>query len=308
MARTAWIFPGQGSQYVGMGKALYECNEDVRSVFDRAEQLLGIPLRQFTFEGPEETLKQTQYAQLAIFVFSVALSKVLGSMGLAPDMVAGHSLGEYSALTASGALTFDDALCLVRDRANSMQHACETNPGTMCAILGLDEHAVKEVCSGITDGIVDLANVNSPTQIVISGEHEAVRTAADEAKRRGAKRTVPLHVSGAFHSRLMRPAAERFEPSVTAVSISRPASSFFPNVSAVLTEDPWQIRDNLLAQVCSPVRWQSTIERMCGLGADTFIEVGPGNVLTGLLKRIDGAAVGLTTDAPDSLEIIARTY
>jgi [acyl-carrier-protein] S-malonyltransferase len=291
-----------------MGKTLYENDGDARFIFDRAEDVLGMPLRQIIFEGPEETLKQTQYAQLAIFIVSTAVSKVLSSMGLAPDLVAGHSLGEYSALVATGALQFDNALRLVRDRANSMQEACATNPGTMCAILGLDEQAVAEACASVKDGIVDVANLNAPGQVVISGQPEAVRVAADEAKKRGAKRAVPLPVSGAFHSRLMRPAAERFGPSVRAASVSRPASGFFPNVSAVLTEDPQRIRDNLLAQVCSPVRWQSTIEQMRKLGADTFIEVGPGNVLTGLLKRIDGSAVGLTTDAPDSFEIIARTH
>ncbi|UCD57326.1 MAG: ACP S-malonyltransferase [Candidatus Hydrogenedentota bacterium] len=306
MGKTAWIFPGQGSQYVGMGRDLCERYGEARLTFDQAGQTLGTDLRRIMFEGPEEVLKQTESAQPAIFMLSVALSRVLCTMGLSPDAVAGHSLGEYSALMAGGAMEFEDALRLVRDRAVSMQDACDARPGTMWAILGLEASAVEEICSGISDGIVDVANINSPGQVVISGEHDAVRTAGEEAKKRGAKRTVPLQVSGAFHSRLMRPAAEKFEPSVAAANISRPVHGFLPNVSASLTEDPGQIRDALVQQLCSPVRWQLTIERMVEQGVDTFIEVGPGKVLTGLLKRIDSSVVGLNADSPDSLEEIGR--
>jgi [acyl-carrier-protein] S-malonyltransferase len=308
MGRTAWIFPGQGSQYVGMGRELCERYKEAFLTFEQAEKVLGTSLRRIMFEGPEETLKQTQYAQPSIFVLSVALSKILFSMGLRPDLVAGHSLGEYSALVAGGAMEFEEALGLVRDRALSMQHACLERPGTMCAILGLPGSLVENVCSSISEGIVDVANINSPEQVVISGESRAVRMAGEEAKKHGAKRAIPLLVSGAFHSRLMRPAAEKFEPSVSSANISRPESGFFPNVSANLTEDPNQIRDGLLEQICSPVQWLSSIQRMLSEGADTFIEVGPGKVLMGLLKRTDGSAVGLNADTSESLEAIARHF
>ncbi len=308
MGRTAWIFPGQGSQYVGMGRDLCDRYREACLTFEQAEAALGINLRRIIFEGPEETLKQTRYAQPSIFVLSVALSRVLFSMGLRPDMVAGHSLGEYSALVAAEAMEFEEALGLVRDRALSMQAACEEKPGTMCAILGLDSPVLEQICSGISEGIVDVANINSPGQVVISGEPHAVRAAGEEAKKRGAKRTMPLQVSGAFHSRLMRPAKEKFEPSVSSVNILRPEPGFFPNVSASLTEDPTEIRGGLIEQICSPVRWLPSVERMLAEGADTFVEVGPGKVLTGLLRRINGSVIGLNADAPESLETIARHF
>ena len=306
MSRTGWIFPGQGSQYVGMGRELCERHEKARLTFEQAEQVLGTSLRRIAFEGPEETLKQTEHAQPAIFVLSVAISRILASMGLSPDLVAGHSLGEYSSLVASEAITFEDALRLVWDRAVFMQEACESTAGTMCAILGLEAAPLEEICSEVADGIVDVANINSPGQVVISGEHDAVRTAGQEARKRGARKAIPLQVSGAFHSRLMRSAAEKFESSVSSVTISCPTRGFFPNVSASLTDDAERIRDALIEQICSPVRWQHTIESMIEQGADTFIEVGPGSVLTGLLKRIDRSAVGFNADAPDSIEAIAR--
>lgn len=307
MGKIAWVYPGQGSQYVGMGKELCEQHDEARTTFEQAEQTLGANLRQIVFEGPDESLKQTDQAQPAIFVLSVALSRVLSSMGGAPDMVAGHSVGEYSALVAAGAMKFEDALLLVRDRAVSMQEACEKNPGMMLAVLGIDAEKVQDICSEIADGIVDVANINSPGQIIISGEIQAVRAAGEAAVERGARKTIPLNVAGAFHSRLMRSAAEKYESSVMSATISSPVIDFFPNVSASLTGDPEQIRSGLVEQVYSPVRWQLSVERMLEGGAETFVEVGPGRVLTGLLKRIRSSAVGLNVDKPESLEAVAQS-
>jgi [acyl-carrier-protein] S-malonyltransferase len=302
MGKTAWIFPGQGSQYVGMGRDLCERYEEARLVFEQAERALGTDLRQIMFEGPEEVLKKTENAQPAVFVHSVALSSVLFSTGFSPALVAGHSLGEYSALVASGAIEFEEALELVKQRALSMRDACELKPGAMAAVLGLDSSLVERICEEASDGIVDVANINSPGQTVISGEPESVQAAGERAKERGAKRALPLKVSGAFHSRLMEPAVEKFEPFVMSADISAPQKGFFPNVLATLTQDPAEIRKALIKQICSPVRWQPTIERMIDEGADVFVEVGPGKVLTGLLKRIDGSAVGYGVDGLDSIE------
>ena len=306
MGKTAWIFPGQGSQYVAMGKDLYERYEPARDIFERAEQSLGSDLRRIMFEGPEETLRQTEHAQPAIFVHSVAVAAVLSSMGLSPDMVSGHSLGEYSALVAGGALEFEEALGLVKNRALCMQLACEAAPGAMSAVIGLDAPDVEKICAEASDGIVDIANINSPGQIVISGEPDAVEMAGRVAKERGAKKAIPLKVSGAFHSRLMAPAAERFGPSVAAANISSPEKRFYPNVSAEPTQDAETIRKGLAAQICSPVRWQSIIEKMAGEGADTYIEAGPGKVLLGLLRRIDSSAVGHSADGVEAIEQIAQ--
>jgi [acyl-carrier-protein] S-malonyltransferase len=307
MGKTAWIFPGQGSHYVGMGRDLCERYEEARLTFEQAERVLGMDLCQKMFEGPEETLRRTEYAQLAIFVHSVALARVLSSLGFTPELVAGHSLGEYSALVASGALDFEQAILLVRDRAVSMQNACEANPGAMSAVIGLDASVVEHICAGICDGVVDVANINSPEQVVISGDPDAVRTAGEAAKKNGAKRAISLRVSGAFHSRLMGSAVEKFEPSVSSAHISPPLKGFFPNVSATRTHDPEEIRKGLLEQICSPVRWQPTIENMIDEGVDTFVEVGPGKVLMGLLKRIDNSAVGHNADGVEAVEEIART-
>jgi [acyl-carrier-protein] S-malonyltransferase len=306
MGKTAWIFPGQGSQYVGMGRELCERFAEARIVFDQAEQTLGKDLCRVTFDGPEDTLKQTVYAQPAILVVSVALIKVMEQMGLSPDYVAGHSVGEYSALVAAGAITLEDALALVSARASAMQRACEANGGAMCAVLGLEALVMEEICAGVSDGVVDVANINSPGQVVISGELDAVKTAGEEAMKRGARRVVPLQVSGAFHSRLMRSAADEFKPYALKTPLAAPAKSFLPNVTASLTDDPAQIRSMLIEQIYNPVRWQLTVERMLDGGVSTFIEVGPGKVLTGLLKRINGSPVSLNVDGPVSVEALAQ--
>lgn len=308
MGKIAWIFPGQGSQYVGMGRSLCERYPQAKQTLMQAEDVLGFELRRIMFEGPEEALKQTRNAQPAIFALSIALCNILASMGLRPDVVAGHSLGEFSALVAGEALSFEDALRLVHARATCMQYACEQNTGTMCAILGLDGNTVESVCREIKDGIVDIANMNSPEQTVISGEPEAVHTAGEAAKKRGAKRAIPLLVSGAFHSRLMHLAAERFEPSIASIEICRPRAVFYPNVSAEPTDDVDQIRKNLLKQVCSPVLWQQSMTHMLREGVETFVEVGPGKVLSGLLRRIDGSAVCLNADTPESVERIREHF
>ncbi len=307
MGKTAWMFPGQGSQYVGMCREVCDRYEEARLTFAEAEEAADSDLRRVIFDGPEDLLKETRNAQPAIFLASVALSRVLSAMDLSPELIAGHSLGEYSALVTSGSLTFVDALKLVQARAEAMQYACTLKEGAMWAILGLDVPVVEEVCGAISDGIVDIANLNCPGQIVISGEADAVARAAEEAKKRGAKRAMRLAVSGAFHSRLMCPAAERFEPFLRSARLSVPEAEFYPNVSAQVTNEPEEIRRRLGEQLCSPVRWQATIEKMLARGADTFVEVGPGKVLTGLLRRIDGSAIGLNVDTVDCLESIARS-
>ncbi len=308
MGKVAWIFPGQGSQYVGMGRLLSETYRQVASALEEAEQILGFELRKLMFEGPEDLLKETRFAQPAIFALSVALGRILQSLGLQPDMVAGHSLGEYSALVVGGAMDFHDALSLVSSRAEAMHYACGQTPGTMYAILGLDGQTVESICRDFSGGVVDVANFNSPEQTVISGEPDAVRKAGDEAKKRGAKRAVPLQVSGAFHSRLMNCAANRFEGAINSAKIRKPVAAFYPNVSAVETADSEQIRLDLHKQICSPVRWQHSLDRMLADGADTFIEVGPGKVLCGLLKRINGSAVSFNTDSPESVAMVREHF
>jgi [acyl-carrier-protein] S-malonyltransferase len=290
-----------------MGRDLCERFEQARLTFEQAEQALGIDLCRLMFEGPEVDLKRTENAQPAIFVHSVALSRVLTSLGLSPSAVAGHSLGEYSALVAGGALDFEEAVTLVKERALSMQSACEANPGTMSAVIGLDVSVVEQICSEVSDGVVDVANINSPEQVVISGDPDAVRIAGETAKNSGAKRAIPLNVSGAFHSRLMGSAVEKFKPSISSATITSPQKGFFPNVSAAPTQDPEEIRKGLIDQICSPVRWQPTIEKMIADGVDTFVEVGPGKVLMGLLKRIDKSVAGRNADGVEAIEAIART-
>lgn len=286
---VAYIFPGQGSQYVGMGKDLCEKYPDVKKLYDEADALLGVPLSRICFEGPEEELKQTKNTQPAIFLHSVALWQLLKPTDAA--MVAGHSLGEYSALVAAGALSFADAIKLVRLRGELMQKAGEENPGTMAAVVGLDAKTVGEVtCAAYEVGAVQAANFNSPGQIVISGTVTGVRKAMELAKERGAKLVKELVVSGAFHSPLMQSAKDKLKTALDAVTIHDASVPVYANVTAAPVQKADEIRALLLEQVTSPVRWEESVVNMAAAGAAKFVEIGPGKVLQGLVKRTVAAA------------------
>ena len=284
----AYVFPGQGAQFPGMGKDLYESSPEARALMDRANDILGFRITDIMFGGTDEELKATRVTQPAIFIHSVALA--LCTPGLAkPDMTGGHSLGEFSALVASGAVSFEDGLKLVAVRANEMQKCCEKVPGTMAAIIGLPAEKVEQICSGI-DGIVIPANYNCDGQIVISGEKEAVLATCEACKTSGAKRALPLAVSGAFHSPLMEPARAELAKAIEATDIKAPACPIYQNVTAQPETDPVRIKENLLKQLTSPVRWTQSVKNMLADGASEFTELGPGTVLQGLVKRISGAA------------------
>lgn len=282
---TAYLFPGQGSQFVGMAKDHYRSDSSVSALVDQANDVLGIDLKSIMFEGPEEKLKQTEFTQPAIFLHSIALFKTLD---VSPDAVAGHSLGEFTALVASGALTFEEALKIVRKRGQLMQQAGASNPGTMAAIIGMDDEAVEELClkaSEETGKEVIAANYNCPGQLVISGYIEAVEKAVEIAKGSGARMAMLLPVSGAFHSSLMQPAFDGLKESLENLEIKTPACPIYSNYTAKPTTDPEEIRSNLLNQLMNPVRWTQTILNMVDDGVDSFVEVGPGKVLQGLVKR-----------------------
>lgn len=281
----AFVFPGQGAQYPGMGKDLYERFGIAREMFEQANNVLGFRITDIMFSGNEEELKQTKVTQPAIFLHSSIMAIVMGN-DFAPAMTAGHSLGEFSALVAAGALSFEEGLRLVAARALAMQKACQLTPSTMAAVLGMDDSVVEDVCGSVTGTVVP-ANYNSPGQIVISGTVEGVAMATEELKKRGAKRIIPLAVSGAFHSPCMEPARRELEEAIRAARIDRPACPVYQNVSGMPTTEPGQIMNNLIAQLTSPVRWTQTIERMIADGASSFTEVGPGNVLQGLIKKIN---------------------
>lgn len=284
----AYVFPGQGAQFVGMGKDLYDNNAEARELFVRANEILGFRITDLMFAGTDEDLRQTKVTQPAIFLHSVILAKSLGA-DFRPDMVAGHSLGEFSALVAAGALDFEDGLRLVAARAGAMQKACELTDSTMAAVLALPDEKVEEICAGI-DGVVVCANYNCPGQLVISGETAAVNAACEALKAAGAKRALILKVGGAFHSPCMEPARAELARAIEATDIHRPVCPVFQNVDALPHSDPAEIKANLVAQLTAPVRWTQTVRNMIADGASEFIELGPGKVLQGLVAKIDPAA------------------
>ena len=285
---NAYIFPGQGAQFVGMGLDLYEKYPDAQELFENANEILGFAITDIMFEGTADGLKETKVTQPAIFLHSVALSKVMGD-SFKPDMVAGHSLGEFSALVANGTLNFEDGLKLVSQRAMAMQKACELQPSTMAAVLGLDDSTVEKVCAEI-DGVVVPANYNCPGQLVISGEIEAIELACVKLKEAGARRALVIPVGGAFHSPLMEPAREQLAAAIENTGFASPKCAIYQNVTAAATTDTVTIKKNLIAQLTAPVKWTQSVQNMVKDGASLFTEVGPGKVLSGLIKKIEPAA------------------
>lgn len=284
----AYVFPGQGAQFTGMGKDLYENSALAKELFEKANEILGFRITDIMFEGTAEELKETKVTQPAVFLHSVILAKTLGD-DFKPEMVAGHSLGEFSALVANGTLSFEDGLKLVSQRALAMQKACEITPSTMAAVLGLADNIVEEVCASI-DGIVVAANYNCPGQLVISGETSAVEKACEAMKAAGAKRALILPVGGAFHSPMMEPAREELAAAIKATTFSTPICPVYQNVTANAVSDANEIKKNLIIQLTAPVKWTQSVQQMIADGATLFTEVGPGKVLTGLINKIDKEA------------------
>jgi len=282
---NAYIFPGQGAQFSGMGLDLYENSPLAQELFEKANDILGFPITDIMFEGSAEDLKETKVTQPAIFLHSVILAKTLGE-NFKPDMVAGHSLGEFSALVAAGALTFEDGLKLVSQRALAMQKACELQPSTMAAVLGLEDNTVENVCAD-TEGVVVAANYNCPGQLVISGDVEAINKACETLKEKGARRALVLPVGGAFHSPLMEPAREELATAIEHTTFSKPNCPIYQNVTASAITDENEIKANLISQLTAPVRWTQSVQQMIADGASHFTEVGPGKVLQGLVKKIN---------------------
>jgi [acyl-carrier-protein] S-malonyltransferase len=286
----AYVFPGQGSQFVGMGKDLYEGNEQAKNLFEQANAILGFRITDIMFAGTDEELKQTKVTQPAIFLHSVIKALVAGEE-FKPDMVAGHSLGEFSALVANKTLSFEDGLKLVAQRAMAMQKACEKEPGTMAAVLGLDDAKVEEICASVVDGVVVAANYNCPGQLVISGSVGAVNKACELMKEAGAKRALVLPVGGAFHSPLMEPARVELEAAIMRTNFNTPVCPVYQNVTASAVTNVDEIKNNLVAQLTAPVKWTQSVQAMVTGGATEFIECGPGNVLQGLVKKIHKEAI-----------------
>lgn len=282
---NAAIFPGQGAQYPGMGKDLYENHAEAKEWFDKANEILGFDITNTMFEGTAADLKQTKVTQPAIFLHSVIMAKIMGK-NFKPDMVAGHSLGELSALTAIDCLSFEDGLKLVSQRAQAMQKACEHQSSTMAAILGLEDQVVEETCKEV-DGVVVAANYNCPGQIVISGDTKAVEAACELLKEKGARRALLLPVGGAFHSPLMEPAREQLAAAIENTHFNTPSCPVYQNVGALAVTDPEKIKENLISQLTAPVKWTQSIQNMIKDGATSFVEIGPGKVLQGLVKKID---------------------
>ena len=285
----AIVFPGQGAQFPGMGKSLYEENSEAKALFEKANETLGFRITDILFEGTEEELKQTKVTQPAIFLHSVILAKT--TPDFAPDMVAGHSLGEFSALVANGVLSFEDGLSLVFQRAQAMQEACEINPSSMAAILGLEDQVVEEICAGITEEVVVAANYNCPGQLVISGSTKGIEIACELLKAAGAKRALPLPVGGAFHSPLMEPAREKLQKAIEETQFHTPICPIYQNVSTTAVTDVAAIKANLNAQLTAPVKWTQSVQQMVADGATEFVECGPGKVLQGLVKKIHPEAL-----------------
>ncbi len=279
----AYVFPGQGAQFIGMGKDLYDNHAEAKAMFERANEILGFRITDIMFSGTDEELKQTKVTQPAIFLHSVILAKTLGDF--APDMVAGHSLGEFSALVANGTLAFEDGLRLVSQRALAMQEACEAEPSTMAAVLGLEDEVVEKLCAEI-EGVVVPANYNCPGQLVISGAVPAVEAACEKMKEAGARRALILPVGGAFHSPLMKPAEEKLAAAIENTNFNTPSCPVYQNVTTTAVIDPEAIKKNLIAQLTAPVKWTQSVQQMVADGASHFTEVGPGKVLQGLVKKI----------------------